>query len=289
MNEPKRHHSVPEMLQRRFADSRGMLWYFDKERPDQGVKDTHANNLFVRNRQYTLKRRDGTRDWSLETHYSNLESYMKLLIDKIVPSILSGIYPSVTPNERALLDIYVYEQWRRVPELYDGLISDDDFSVMLHDSIAQYENKYRPLTPDERERLTTPEYLKAEKQRARVLALRRQGTAREYLSKRGLFFARTARNRSFVLSSAPVIKMHPVGHPHLNDPRVEIWLPIDPNVAIVLAGDGSVNRIISVGPQIVRNYNREVAKRGTAFAGRDKALVVSIARQFMKPLALTPQ
>ena len=78
------------------------------------MQATSPDNLFVRKRQYTLSHNDGTRDWSLETRYSKIEGYMNLLIEKIVRSVLDGDYPSLTQNERGLIDLYVYEQWRRV-------------------------------------------------------------------------------------------------------------------------------------------------------------------------------
>jgi hypothetical protein len=175
MNEPKRHHSVPEMLQRRFADGSGKLWFFDKDRPELGVRETSANSLFVRNRQYTLKESDGSRDWSLETRYSELESEMHVLLDKIVPAVMRGEYPSRTPADRKLMFRYVYEQWRRaqVPELYDKLISDDDFATMHQATVAEFELKYphRPITDEQRSKFADPAYLKNERQRARVASL----------------------------------------------------------------------------------------------------------------------
>ena len=145
MNEPKRHHSVPEMLQRRFADAHGLLWYFDKDRPELGVRATASNNLFLRHRQYTLKNSDGTRDWSLETRYSAIEGYMNLLIEKVVPMVIAGQFPVLSESERRFLDLYVYEQWRRVPELYRRLISDAEFEAMLHEVIDSYETQHRKL------------------------------------------------------------------------------------------------------------------------------------------------
>src|SRR4051812_17514065 len=111
-NEPKRQHSVPRMLQQRFVNSRKMLWFFDKRRPSDGVNETSPTNLFVQNRQYTLKKNDGTRNWSLEERYSKIEGFMDLLIDKIVPPVLSGQLPPISESERRLLDLYIYEQWR---------------------------------------------------------------------------------------------------------------------------------------------------------------------------------
>jgi hypothetical protein len=279
MNEPKRQHSVPGMLQRRFADTRGRLWFFDKQRAALGIRDTSPDNLFVHNRQYTLLNSDGTRDWSLETRYSSLEGYMNLLIEKVVPPVLAGNYPSLTANERGLIDLYVYEQWRRVPELYERLISHSDFIALVDESVAEYEQEHRRLTPVERARFESTAYLKAERQRARVMSLSRTtGTALAALSTKGLFFARTARNRSFLLGSFPVMKLTPVGQNDLNHPQVEVWLAIDPNVAVVLAADNSLNRNITLSAEGVRYINRIIAKQSGTFAGRDKALVASIAK-----------
>ncbi len=287
MNEPKRHHSVPEMLQRRFTDERGMLWFFDNDRPDRGVRDTSPNSLFVRGGQYTLKNSDGTRDWSLETRYSKLEGFMNLLIEKIVPQVLSGKYPNLSPNERDLLNLYVYEQWRRVPELYQRMISDDEFAAMLQEAIDQYEQKFRALTPEEKEKFASPAYLKAERQRARVLSLSRtSGTALDVLSAKGLFFARTARNRSFLLGSFPVMKLTPIGRSELSDPEVEVWFAIDPNVAIILASNNTLNRVLSMSAEGVRHINRTIAKQSKMFAGRDKALVTSIAKYSAGKIAI---
>lgn len=281
-NEPKRQHSIPEMLQRRFANAQGKLWFFDRQRASLGVQATSPDNLFVRKRQYTLLHTDGTRDWSLETRYSRIEGYMNLLIEKIVPSVLNGEYPNLTRNERSLLDLYVYEQWRRVPELYDSLISNSDFAALVAESIAEYEQQHRTLTPEERVRFSSDAHLKAERHRARVISLSRTtGNAQEALSKKGLFFARTARNRSFVLGSSPVLKLTPIGQNDLNHPQVEVWLAIDPNVAIILAADESLNRNITLAAEGVRQINRIIAQRSGTFAGRDRALVESLVRNVL--------
>jgi hypothetical protein len=281
MNEPKRHHSVPEMLQKRFADGRGMLWFFDKDRPELGVRDTSASSLFVRNRQYTLKESDGSRDWSLETRYSELEGEMHVLIDKVVPAVMRGEYPGLAPSERELLYRYIYEQWRRVPELYDKLISDEAFSTMHKATVAEYEKKYpnRAVTAELRSKFADPAYLKAERQRARVLSLSKpSSTALAVMETKGLYFVRTAASRSFLIGSVPVVKLTPPGRSELIMPDVELWLAIHPNVAIVLTGDKSKDGMMSLPAGQVRYINHTIAKQSEVFAGRDKALVASIAK-----------
>jgi hypothetical protein len=283
MNEPKRQHSVPEMLQQRFADGRGMLWFFDKDRPELGVRDTSASSLFVRNRQYTLTNDDGTRDWSLETRYSHLEGDMNVLINKIVPRVCASDYPRLTSTERTLLDRYVYEQWRRVPEVYERMISDDQFKLMHQETVAEFEHRYRPITPFERAKFAHPDYLRSERKRARVVSLSKpSSSALEIISNKGLYFTRTATNRSFLIGSVPVMKMTPPGRSDLRLPDVEVWLAIHPNVAIVLAGNSpDAGMVLSLSPEAVRTINRAIANQSEIFAGRDKALVTSVAKHFL--------
>jgi Protein of unknown function (DUF4238) len=283
MNEPKRHHSVPEMLQKRFADERGMLWFFDKSRPELGVRETSASSLFVRNRQYTLTKDDGTRDWSLETRYSELEGGMNILIGKIVPNVGASVYPNLSPDERTLLNRYVYEQWRRVPEIYDRMISDDQFQEMHQETVAEFERLYRPLTSAERAKFAQPAYLRSERKRARVSSLSKpSSSALEIISDKGLYFTRTAADRSFLIGSVPVIKLHPPELSDLRLPEVEVWLAIHPNVAIVLARHKiEPGAVLPVSPETVRTINRAIANQSETFAGRDKALVTSIAKRFL--------
>jgi hypothetical protein len=81
-----------------------------------------------------------------------------------------------------------------------------------------------------------------------------------------------------LIGSSPVLKLTPIGQNDLNHPQVEVWLAIDPNVAIILAGDASLKRNIMLPAEAVRQINRIIARQSGTFAGRDKALVESLAR-----------
>jgi hypothetical protein len=206
---------------------------------------------------------------------------MSALIDKIVPSVLAGNYPQIAASEREVINEYVYEQWRRVPELYDRMISDDQFKEMHRETVDEFEQRFRPVTAQERSKFGSPGYLKAERHRARVLSLSKPSTlALEIIASKGLYFSRTALNRSFLIGSVPVMKLTPPHDSDLRSPEVEVWLAIGPNVAIVLAGHHPNGGMLSLSAEVVRSINRTIAKQSEIFAGRDKALVASIARYF---------
>lgn len=287
MNEPKRQHSVPAMLQRRFLDERGKLWFFDKGRPENGVIDTDVGNLFVRNRQYTLINADGTRDWSLETRYSGLEGEMNILIDKLVDPVTSGNYPTISPTERQILNQYLYEQWRRVPEVYDRLLSDEQFAALHRKTVDEFEKRFRPVTVEERNKFSSQDYLRTERRRARVASLSKPSSqVLDVISRKGLFFARTAPRRSFIIGSVPVQKLTPPGQSDLGTPEVELWLAIHPNVAVVFAGEATQSGLVSLPTEAVRRMNLVIAEQSSVFAGRDKALVTSIASRLPRSSSL---
>ena len=43
---PRRHHYIPQMVQRRFAGVDGQLWSFDKRQPERGVERRPIKRLF---------------------------------------------------------------------------------------------------------------------------------------------------------------------------------------------------------------------------------------------------
>jgi hypothetical protein len=219
----------------------------------------------------------------LETRYSELEGEMNILIGKIVPNVGASVYPNLSSDERTLLNRYVCEQWRRVPEIYDRMISDDQFQEMHQETVAEFERLYRPLTSAERAKFAQPDYLRSERKRARVSSLSKpSSSALEIISDKGLYFTRTAADRSFLIGSVPVIKLHPPERSDLRLPEVGVWLAIHPNVAIVLARHKiEPGAVLPVSPETVRTINRAIANQSETFAGRDKALVSSIAKRFL--------
>ncbi|MBX4899245.1 MULTISPECIES: hypothetical protein [Rhizobium] len=58
MNVPKRHHCVPEMLQKNFIDDEAKLWTFDSRNSAKGVWWSTHQNLFLEGHLYagTIRR-----------------------------------------------------------------------------------------------------------------------------------------------------------------------------------------------------------------------------------------
>jgi hypothetical protein len=121
MGNPKRHHYVPEMLQRRFVNERGMLYYFNKKKPGKGVGETGPGNLFVKSNLHTKYEAGGVKDTSLETFYSKIEGTADTIIDRIVTSARRGQRPALSATRKEEWDQFLFFQWKRVPDCHSVL------------------------------------------------------------------------------------------------------------------------------------------------------------------------
>lgn len=279
-SQPKRHHFVPEMLQRRFADANGHLHFFNKATPDRGVMPIAPGNLHVERHLYSRILDDGTKDTTLEEQYSQLEGHADSLIRQMLTQVTEGICPRLREEETLLWITFVYEQWRRVPDMHHRFMPESSAGDFVSSAISDYESRYGEILSDAlREKFLSPGYLAKFRQNARVGALsRRSDKVLDALSRKGLFFAVCSQNSGFVLGSSPVLKLTPVTN-DLAHPSVEIWLPITHHVAAVLGGDPFDGQIVEVNRSKVGAINLEIAKRSTLFASHSPQITRSIAKR----------
>ena len=80
----KRHHYIPELIQRRFAGPDLHLWSFDKQHANRGLKRKPIALLFREWDLYTFVETDGSRDRSSETLLSAIESRAGPILERIV-------------------------------------------------------------------------------------------------------------------------------------------------------------------------------------------------------------
>jgi hypothetical protein len=277
---PKRHHIISEMLQSRFTDETGQLYFFDKRNREKGVQHTGPNNLFVKRHAYSLLNPDGTKDTSLETHYSQIEGVANEIIEKILTAARSGKVPHLTKQEKRDWDNFVHHQWKRSPDFQASAWTEVDFETSLKSHIEEFEQRLRPLTDEERALLESAEGKSRLRHNATVGALSDPGPlAAEALDSRGLGIAhiRTP-TKSFVIGTSPVVKLTHRQTPELTHPTTEMWLPISADIAVSPAGESGAERLVVISDERhVRAINTAIAKQSTVIAGRSRALLVSLA------------
>lgn len=200
---PKLHHFVAQMMQRRFTDDQGLLHYFNKQTPEKGVQSTTPKNLLARTHLYSKIRPDGSRDVSLEERYSKLEAAVSPVLDQIGAVVLRRSLPDIPESTRLVLDHFLYEQIRRVPDFHEKIMPVAGAKLAVEEAVAEYETRYRKLTPQEREETFQPKEIAKFRQNARVGALSRHSPkVLSALGAKGLFFGICREKSSFLMGGA---------------------------------------------------------------------------------------
>jgi hypothetical protein len=272
MTSSKRHHFVAEMMQRRFTDTNGLLHFFNKQTPERGVQTTTPRNLLVRTHLYSKIRSDGSRDTSLEERYAKLEGVVSPVLDQIAAAVLRRNLPIIPESTRLVLNHFVYEQIRRVPDFHEKIMPIASAELAVEEAVAEFETKYRKLTPEEREETFRPKEIQEFRQNARVGALSRHSPAvLSALRAKGLLFGVCREKSSFLIGGAPVARFGKI----LTDSSTELWLPIHPNLVMIFTGKRGDGAIIDVPDGFVRKFNEIIAKQSTTFAGRSASLIAA--------------
>lgn len=290
MSNPKRHHFVPEHLQAGFVDGNDGLWTFDSRNRGKGVWCGTLNNLLVEGHLYSYVRPDGSKDVSLEQWFSQLEGAAAPVIEKVVASARKAKLPSLTATEKETWDNFLYQQWRRVPDLYMSLLPPEAHKAEVERLIDELATLGRRLTNSERSELLAPISLKNMRQNVRVSSLTTSSEqVLSTLGSRGLAVAKVANpKKSFVLGSRPVVKCTLPGITDLSDPQVELWLPISHDV---MAGIGRLDEREILAPlndRQVRLQNEAAAAQSTQIVGRSRELVQSLSRLVGTKAIFTP-
>lgn len=277
MNLPKRHHYVPELLLKRFVDDAGWLHHYDKRRHDLGVRRSRPRELFFENHLYSEIDASGAKDPSLEHELARIEAIAEPLIERIVASARIGETPGVSIRELEAWAHFFQLQWKRVPDTRHRTVSPTEALDMINETLRDARRLF-PNRAAEVDELSTPEAKARIIRNARIGSLRhRSREAISILLQRGLAILRiTHPRKQFITGSSPVVKLTIQGRSNLADPRVEMWMPLAPDVAIGVGTGGEKLLTLDKGAP-VRLLNSAIAETGVAIAGASSALISSLA------------
>jgi len=277
MGGKKRDHFNPVLLLHRFANADGVLHMFDKRQAHLGVREVGPRDIYVHKHLYSEIAPDGSRRRDLDDFYTNLENIAAPIITKIINAARAGRIPGLSIQEKSNWDLFLYNQWRRVPDSYERFpFEQSDVDAL----IAEYETKFRPATDEERTYFKDAKNFARLKQNVRIGALKTQSNlVLDALGRRGLGVAVISKpNKSFVTGSFPVVKLTNPNNPQLDHPETEAWIAIAPDVAVTPSGKRRTERIVEIkDDRHVRAINRALFKQSSSIAGRSKELVASLA------------
>ena len=263
MSYPKRHHYIPQMMSKRFADSEGRLYFFDKHRASGGVKVTSPTNLFVESHLYTSVDSDGNKDVEVEGWLAKNEDQVSKVVDRIVDAARQQKTPDLTRAEKEAWCQYFYLQWRRLPEVRDQIIP----KVISEEKKRQLAKYYGSI--EEVNRNIKNVWVEGlPNSNSNVLSV---------LLNKGLGVVVVQNlESSFIIGSHPMVKFCYPERSHLSDPTVEFWLPLASDVAVSPSG-GRTDLLVVVDENVVQSINRSISEQSTVIAGHSHDLISSIA------------
>lgn len=111
---PKKHHYVPEVYLKHFADEDGFLWVGRKDDPDKPLRMTPGNIAF-RKYYYSQIDEEGKRDNRLENHFGTYETPWPQVVSKLKSK------DRLSPEEINILWHFMAVQRARVPAARDAM------------------------------------------------------------------------------------------------------------------------------------------------------------------------
>lgn len=272
------------MLLRPFADSDGRLYFFDRRASCHGVMRSSPAKLFRERDLYIWEDSDGSRNDGVERALADLESSVAPTLARIVDSAIAGRPPALDVSQKLGLIAYMYYQWKRVPDVLERFIPDEEFRSLYAGAMDRYEADVGPLTNDERAEYMSAGTVGRIRHAATVMAVSgwNEDIVRGLLGKILSVVVIKRTSKSFIIGSNPVVKATYRGRSHLYDSSVEVWLPVSRNVAIALSGRGAGQERVLVLKDMahIRWLNEAICRQSTTIAGCSQELVRSLSRPF---------
>lgn len=271
MSRAKRHHIVPSMHLKRFADRDGFLHVLRKSTGI--IFKTKPENAFLENDLNTTYDIDGNKSDAAETFLSGWEDDARELMDVILESSRQMKPPILSSQQRVIWDQYLCLQWKRTLE---RTLSEENLDRIRSDTILKTIAKYGELpTKADLDYLNDPRVAQNVRVEARIA---QSELLFGRLNERRLVIAAISdSSKSFVIGLNPIVPP-----PQFNDLQSTLWLALAPDVAISYEKAPLLGpeRLIAVNSgEQVRAYNEATLEQSTEIAGRSAALVHSLARK----------
>jgi hypothetical protein len=280
MNAPKRHHYVPRMILNGFTDNDGWLHWCQLDGSLPTIRKARPKELFLEKHLYSTVDAAGIKDPAMEGHLSSLETAATAVVTKILAEARSGQCPILSLEQRQIWYLFFLIQWRRTPETQRAVASDQKVLEWLEDELLEL----RAIVPNrssEIDALSMPDARARILQNVRVDQLTRlSGEMITVLERRGIAILRIINpKKSFIVGSRPVVKLTINGQSDLNDPIVEMWLPISSDIAVgVGSGKGRIDLHFLAQEKPIRQLNIAIANQSSTIAAASPSLIRSLAR-----------
>jgi hypothetical protein len=265
-----RHHYVPQMLSKRFADSDGKLWYFNTPEARHGVKHVTTKGAFWRKHYNTVTLHNGEKLACAEQGFNIVETPANDLFDYILTEVRADRFPQLSEDARGLLDIFLFYQSKRSPETIEAALADFDPALELEDFARGYKMLLgEEIAEEELQALMTPEQFKRFRDFVRIMICLDPGDyVRQIFRACSLRFYIAPAGHAFVIGSNPVVPT-----PAQDGQASFISLPIASDVLMMYGHPLLQSGVADITVDGVKHFNEKIWAQSSALAGASEAAV----------------
>lgn len=279
----KKHHFVPQVLQRQFACEGDRIWYATRNQGVYGPPQLrNIGSAFRIKNLYTVLVDGQYSDVVEREFYGGIDNYLGEIIPEVLEAFRLGYVPQFRGGALEQIRLCALAMIRRTPDFSPAIYGTDeqrgrDFVEKLISAHlatgpeVQIEHLYLELRD--------PAKLRARGRDIRVRAtVSPMSTAGEMIKEFSVRWAICERGAAFILPSIMSFRIGNGGPTTLSNPRVEIWMPISRELAMVLVRDkfGKVPTASLIHRTKVREVNEHAMSMSTSIASHSQLLLESL-------------
>lgn len=237
----KRHHYVPQALQRSFVKKKtNRLWYAHRGAIAEDflvIEERNTISTFQERDFYTvIDSEDRLSDEVERNFFADLDNKIAVVVKDLIEILNSGKTPIVDEPARSFLKIAFYSLFIRTKDIASARSDSDVGNQLIEDIRGDLVAADFNKTDIEDFMMNMPDPKKLGRSiRARAQSTRPPIEVMDAVRDYQFYFVKTCNRCSFVLGSKIVYRISNGTNDKLGSPNVELWMIISPKYAMVMA------------------------------------------------------
>ena len=284
MKRSRRHHIVPEAMQKAFLGADDKLWYTERNPDGHFVEpeDRTPKGAFWKPHHNTIIVDGAPSDIIEREYYGALDDFIGRVFPALISILEKGKAPRMDQKLEDKIKKAVYQLLLRSPDFVD--FDDEEIGKEFLESLN---NAYQLVDETEerleavRADLRTPSKVRAFGRNIRTRSMfQMPERSLEEIFKYSIRWSIAPQRCSYILSGRIVMRTANGGLNGVGNPDTELWMPISPKFCLVLVRDRDNNIPIRVldSRDRLREFNEYACANSWAFASHSRKLVRSLAK-----------
>ena len=271
---PKRQHYIPQMLLRNFTDESGYLWAYKKSDRARKPYKARPKSLFTKQHLYTQYSDGGNQDnWVAELCLSQIESRANPVIRKVIEAARKDENPGLSQEERDACKRFFMTSLLRIPEYADQVLDKLNCEDVVYGVISTVTRAQGLGFPDRKSFDAHPQWIRVKEMlKHNIKAELAVGSPAELRSQMERLVKETGLLVGVIREPGTELLLGSCAVAIERDPAAGGWLPLAPDIAIMLTARPDKDFVYQLGQKEVWRINQASVERSPIIAGRYKAL-----------------